>query len=198
MTSAVNTRRTRPNRVRATARLLSACAAIFAVVALVAASLAVVPEPSTAAAPVTSSNPALGVYAGAADAPAVQAFTATLGEQPQFAMDFLNGSTWRTITEKWPYSHWKGKGYTMIWGVNMLPGTYTPNTDPSQPGGSCYGLTQGATGKFDHYFTTVATNIVNAGFPVSVIRFGWEFNGNWFPWAAQGSRLPSCSIGDTS
>ena len=41
-------------------------------------------------------------------------------------------------------------------------------------------------GALDHYFTTVATNIVQAGFPISVIRFGWEFNGNWFPWAAQG------------
>ena len=133
-----------------------------------------------------SASPALGVYAGAADPPAAQTFTATLGAQPPFAMDFLEGATWNTITQKWPYSHWKGKGYTMIWGVNMLPNTYKPNTDPSQAGGSCYGLTQGASGKFDHYFTTVATNIVQAGFPVSVIRFGWEFNGNWFPWAAQG------------
>jgi Glycosyl hydrolase family 26 len=80
----------------------------------------------------------------------------------------------------------KGKGYSMIWSVNMLPGTYSPNADAAQSGGSCFGLTQGARGDFDHYFRTVAANIVRAGFPVSVIRFGWEFNGNWFPWAAQG------------
>jgi beta-mannanase len=52
--------------------------------------------------------------------------------------------------------------------------------------GSFEGLTQGATGSFDHYFHTVGTNIVKAGFPTSVIRFGWEFNGNYFPWSAQG------------
>ena len=53
----------------------------------------------------------------------------------------------------------------MIWGVDMLPDTYTPDTDPSDAGGSCYGLTQGATGEFDHYFRTVATNIVKARLP---------------------------------
>ena len=74
----------------------------------------------------------------------------------------------------------------MIWGVNMLPDTFTPDSDPADAGGSCAGLTAGAMGKFDHYFQTVATNIVKAGFPTSIIRPGWEFNGGWFPWAAHG------------
>jgi hypothetical protein len=163
------------------------------VLALVASSLALALTPlgAEAAAPgqVPGATPSqvLGVYAGAAYPPAVPAFAATVGAQPRYAMDFLKGSTWKTITQgRWPYTHWKGKGYTMIWGVNMLPDTYSANTDPHQTGGSCYGLTQGSHGTFDHYFQTVAENIVRAGFPVSVIRFGWEFNGNWFPWAAQG------------
>ena len=154
----------------------------------VAASLTVLagPAPAAAAAP-TGSNPVLGVYAGAAYPAAVPTFAKTIGTRPGYAMDFLLGTTWRTITQgRWPYRKWKGKGYTMIWGVNMLPDTYSPNADAQQAGGSCFGLTQGARGLFDHYFRTVATNIVRAGFPVSVIRFGWEFNGNWFPWSAQG------------
>ena len=134
-----------------------------------------------------ASTQVLGVYAGAADPPAVRAFAATLGTRPHFAMDFLNGSTWRTITQtRFPYAKWKGKGYSMIWGVNMLPDTFTPDSDPADAGGSCAGLTAGATGEFDHYFQTVATNIVKAGFPTSIIRPGWEFNGGWFPWAAHG------------
>jgi len=67
----------------------------------------------------------------------------------------------------------------------------SPNTNPSQPGGSCHGLTQGATGSFDHYLDTAGTNIVKAGFPTYVISFGWEFNGNYFPWSGQG-----CAAGD--
>jgi hypothetical protein len=154
------------------------------VLALVIVSLAAIVNSGSPNAATT--DPALGVYAGAAYPAAVPAFSTTLGVRPRFAMDFLDGSTWRTITKRWPYAAWKGKGYTMIWAVNMLPDTYSPNTDLSHAGGSCDGLTQGATGKFDHYFRTVAQNIVRAGFPVSIIRPGWEFNGNWFPWSAQG------------
>jgi hypothetical protein len=162
-----------------------AAPAVATVLALAATPFAVIPSPAQAA-PV-GTNPVLGVYAGAAYPPAVPAFTATIGTQPHYAMDFLDGTNWGSITQgRWPYTSWKGKGYTMIWGVNMLPDTYSPNADAAEAGGSCFGLTQGARGDFDHYFRTVAANIVRAGFPVSVIRFGWEFNGNWFPWAAQG------------
>ena len=164
-------------------------------VSIVAASLAAIVVPGAAAttsttattAPATNADSLLGVYAGAAYPPAVRRFVAAIGSQPRYAMDFLDGTTWSTITQpSWPYDDWRGKGYSMIWGVNMLPDTYSPNTDASVAMGSCAGLTQGSTGSFDHYFRTVATNIVKAGFPKSVIRFGWEFNGNWFPWAAQG------------
>jgi hypothetical protein len=137
--------------------------------------------------PAPTPSQILGVYAGPSVPPAVHAFAARLGARPHFAMDFLDGSTWRKITQPYyPYAKWKGKGYSMIWGVTMLPGTYAPDGNLSDTRGSCYGLTQGATGQFDHYFRTVATNIVNAGFPNSIIRPGWEFNGGWFPWAASG------------
>lgn len=163
-----------------------ACSLVSAIVLVLAAgSLADASSPEPAAAAATSQ--VLGVYAGAAYPPAVSAFTTTLGTQPRFAMDFLDGSTWRTMTKpRWPYSKWKSKGYTMVWGVDMLPDTYSPNSDPSQAGGSCYGLRQGAAGRFDRYFHTVAENIVRNGFPVSIVRPGWEFNGNWFPWSADG------------
>ena len=174
---------------------------VLAVVsALVAASTLVIltPNPDAAAAP----DPVLGVYAGAAYPPAVPAFTTTLGAQPPFAMDFIDGTTWRTITQRrWPYSQWKGKGYTMIWGVDMLPDTYTPNTDPSDAGGSCYGLTQGATGEFDHYFRTVATNIVRAGLP-DLCSSGSAGSSTAIgsPWAAQGitPRPPTSATSTTS
>jgi hypothetical protein len=158
---------------------------VIVALALITASGAgmVNPVPATAA----GSPQVLGVYAGAADPPAIRTFAATLGTQPHFAMDFLMGNTWRTITQPhWPYDKWKGKGYSMIWGLNMLPDTYKSDSNPSQASGSCYGLRQGATGRFDHYFRTVGANMVKAGFADSIIRPGWEFNGPWFPWAAQG------------
>jgi Glycosyl hydrolase family 26 len=159
--------------------------ASVALLSVIATAVSVMPLAVPAGA--ATSNAVLGVYAGAAYPRAVPAFTEAIGAKPKYAMDFLLGTTWRTITQgRWPYTKWKGKGYTMIWGVNMLPDTYSPNPDAQQSGGSCHGLTQGAEGDFDHYFRTVGANIVRAGFPVSVIRFGWEFNGNWAPWAADG------------
>ena len=48
-------------------------------------------------------------------------------------MDFLDGTSWSTITQPtYPYKTWKGAGYTMIWGVDMLPNSYSPNSNPSE------------------------------------------------------------------
>ena len=128
----------------------------------------------------------LGVYAGGGDPSAVSDFASSVGK-PRYAMDFLDGTSWSTITESgWPYSVWAGKGYSMIWGVDMLPNTYSPNSNASASGGSCHGLSQEAAGDFNSDFVTVAKNMVAAGFGSSIIRLGWEFNGGWFPWAAGG------------
>ncbi len=136
----------------------------------------------------------LGVYAGSGDPQAVSDFSASVGSQPAYAMDFLNGSTWSTITANgYPYTSWAGKGFKMIWGVDMLPNSYSPNSNASVAGGSCYGLTQEAAGDFNTDFATVAKNMVAAGFGSSIIRLGWEFNGGWFPWAAGG--CPSAFVG---
>jgi Glycosyl hydrolase family 26 len=133
------------------------------------------------------SSVALGVYGGGGDPQTVSDFTASVGAKPEYAMDFLDGTSWSTITQSgWPYSAWAGKGFKMIWGVDMLPGSYSPNSNPSTAGGSCYGLTQEAAGDFNSDFVTVAHNMVAAGFASSIIRLGWEFNGGWFPWSAGG------------
>jgi len=138
----------------------------------------------------SSSSPggaALGVYAGGGDPSAVSDFTSSVGSQPKYAMDFLDGTSWSTITQAgWPYTAWAGKGFKMIWGVDMLPNSYSPNSNPSAAGGSCYGLTQEAAGDFNSDFVTVAKNMVSAGFGGSIVRLGWEFNGGWFPWSANG------------
>ena len=109
-------------------------------VSLVAAGAALLLVPGTATATATAAVPVLGVYAGEGDPAPVGAFTTTLGAWPRYAMDFLFGNTWRTITQaRQPYTKWKGTGYRMIWGVDMLPDTYTPNPDAAVPGGAASG-----------------------------------------------------------
>jgi len=180
----------RAQLARATyARRLGLAAAVALVAASVAVTLIPGPAPTARPAPAPARAPAstLGVYAGPEDPSALGDFVARLGTPPRFATDFVNGASWSAITQSAsPYSAWQGKGYTMIWGITMLPNTYSPNSNASVAGGSCNGLAQGATGAFDSYFRTVAQNIVSAGFANSIIRLGWEFNGGWLPWAANG------------
>ncbi|HVU74099.1 MAG TPA: glycosyl hydrolase [Mycobacteriales bacterium] len=45
-------------------------------------------------------------------------------------------------------------------------------------------LAQVANGKYDTYYKALLQHIVAAGRANSFIRLGWEFNGDWYPWAA--------------
>jgi hypothetical protein len=63
-------------------------------------------------------------------------------------------------------------------GVPLLPGT-TGNPGVPLAGTS---LAMGATGAYNSNFSTLAQNLVNGGMSNAIIRLGWEFNGNWYPW----------------
>ncbi len=121
-----------------------------------------------------SSPVALGVYAGPANIAGVRSFGTNVGNHVQYAMDFINGSSWQTIADpSIGQSVWQNQGYSMIWGVPMLP-----NRGAS--------LTTGATGAYNKYFASLAQTLVADGQGSSILRVGWEFNGIWFPWAAPG------------
>ena len=116
----------------------------------------------------------LGVYAGPASASLITRTNTLVGHQVRYAMDFLDGTSWATISDpSWFLSQWQGTGYQMIWGVPMLP-----NSGAS--------LDVGATGAYNQYFETLSAALVAGGQGSSIIRLGWEFNGGWFPWAAKG------------
>jgi len=116
----------------------------------------------------------LGVYAGPASASLITTTNTLVGHQVRYAMDFLDGTSWATISDpSWFLSKWQGTGYQMIWGVPMLPSS----------GAS---LDVGATGAYNQYFETLSAALVAGGQGSSIIRLGWEFNGGWFPWAANG------------
>ena len=158
-------------RVSRTASLLSI---------VVAAALAFFGVSATdgGAASAGSASP-LGVYVGYQAPGAVSAFGRALGQSPTFAMDFLDGDSWSDLVNTAPsyMAAWKGSGYTMVWGLPMLP-------DDSASDG--YSLSQGASGAYNSYFLTLAQDMVAGGQGSSIIRPGWEFNGGWFPWAANG------------
>jgi len=122
--------------------------------------------------PVSSSI--LGAYVTGANPAGEKAFGEEIGQQPSYAMDFLAGTSWTTISHPSYFTGlWKGTIYKMIWGVPMLPAS-----------GSS--LANEATGQYNSYFVSTADTLVSNGFGNSIIRIGWEFNGGWFSWAANG------------
>ncbi len=136
----------------------------------------------------TVSTNELGVYVGALAPQSTDSFGRAVGHQPTFAMDFLDGGTWSTLVNEAPtyMSTWSGSGYDMVWGLPMLPNSFSADPNVADTSGSAYGLQQGAAGAYDSYFLKLAQEMVAGGQGGSIIRPGWEFNGNWFPWAADG------------
>jgi hypothetical protein len=138
--------------------------------------------------PLSSVN--FGLYAGPGNVAGVNKVAAMLGHDPSYVADFINSWSWTTIssgesdwmpgigdrplTKLWSPSH----PYTMVWSLPMLP-------NPASGGGP-YTLAAGATGAYNAYFTALASNLSAAGWNSknSMIRLGWEFNGNWGYWSA--------------
>ncbi len=130
-------------------------------------------RPARATVALTSSpSSVIGVYGGAGQVSRVLAVEQHLGVRSMYAMDFLDGSSWSTISDPgWLLKVWGHTGFKMVWGVDMLPGS----------GAS---LAVGATGAYNKWFKLLAQRFVAGGQGSSLIRLGWEFNGGWFPWRA--------------
>jgi hypothetical protein len=83
--------------------------------------------------------------------------------------------SWSDIENpSWQYSVWKAAPYTKVFGVAMVP--------EGDSGATMAGC---ANGDYNSHWTTFGQNIKNAGLSTtSVIRLGWEFNGDWYKWQA--------------
>lgn len=118
----------------------------------------------------------------------VKAFTANVGGAPAFAMDFLNGDSWATAMDPKGtgyFAAWQGTPYKMVWGIPCMPGI-SISKDITDKTGSAYTFQQGAAGAFNAHFVALAQEYVAAGRGSDIFRLMWEFNGGWFPWAANG------------
>ena len=112
----------------------------------------------------------LGVYAGEGDPGGVAAFAAATGTHPTYATDYLDKTDgWASMDAASNIKAWSSSPYRLAIGVPILPGVGT--------------LAQGATGAYNQYFTVLGKNLVAYNEANAVLRLGWEFNGNWFPWS---------------
>ena len=114
-----------------------------------------------------------GVYLPNATPASVAAFGAWRGAPVDVATVWPNRSTWNDIVDPaWLYQIWKGSAVTVAFTEPMLP---------SGVGGSIQAC---AAGSYDSHWRQFGTNLAAHGLGNSIIRLGWEFNGNWYIWKA--------------
>lgn len=116
----------------------------------------------------------VGAYRNSGDPAGMAEFEQWTGDTTEFswALDFLPYSTWSSIeSAQWWAAMWAPSRFRTIYSIPMIPAT----------GGT---LAEGASGANNDHFRRLAQTLVAGGESDAVLRLGWEFNGNWFPWRA--------------
>lgn len=138
---------------------------------------------STAVAPaeaaITDPFPAtrLGVYTqpGAKGIVGAKRFEEWSGGHVSQILDFAGASDWSQISRpNWILDQHVGTPTRLELSIPMLP------DDPSTTLAKC------ASGAYNSYWTVLGWELAKRGLKDTVIRPGWEFNGNWYRWSAAG------------
>jgi hypothetical protein len=160
-----------------TGRQIAIVLTVF-VLALVQAMVAATAKP-VAATPraVALGGPQWGVYAGPGPKGVAGAstFVSRTRVPVTHVLDFLPGDSWAKMTSAdWLINAHRRSPHMLELSVPMLP---------RQKGVS---LARCAAGKYDRHWRVIATKLRRAGLGDTIIRPGWEFNGDWYAWSAKG------------
>lgn len=119
---------------------------------------------------------ALGAYFGNSTAD-LASYEAWIGQDVDHVLFYLNDWSWKDFDSSigWAAGLWKPSGAPVMWSVPLTVwGT---------------SLEQVATGAFNEHFLKAAQTLAKSTPSADgsiYVRVGWEFNGGWMPWAAQG------------
>lgn len=161
--------------LRAAATAATAAAAITGLTVTMAGTALAAPQAAAALTGTLSGHSwASGAYLPAATPATAAAFGAWRGAPLDVVTAWGNRATWNDITSPtWLYQRWQGAPQTIALGVAMLP--------EGVPGVS---LQACAAGSYNAYWRQFGATIASYGLGKSVIRLGWEFNGDWYAWQA--------------
>ena len=118
---------------------------------------------------------ASGVFSRGQGVAGVKSFGEWRGAPVDVVIDWPARQTWDDIVNPdWLYNTWKNTPYTKVFGVAPVP-----EGDSSATMAGC------AAGSYNDKWRQFGTNIKAAGLDdETVIRLGWEFNGDWYKWQA--------------
>ena len=133
-------------------------------------------SPPSASSSGASSPPPLGIYLGYENNSGVSSLGDAIGQQPSYAMDYLDGTSWSDMESGAANeaAAWSSSGRTMTFSIPMLPNSGAT-------------LADGAAGDYNSYFETIAQGLIANDEASSILRIGWEFNGSWTAWYADAS-----------
>jgi glycosyl hydrolase family 26 len=118
---------------------------------------------------------ASGVFIPGDSAAAVASFGAWRGAGADVAITWTARSSWDDVVNAtWLYDRWKTSPQTLVLGVPPVPEHAGAN------------LAECAKGSYDAQWRTFGNNIKAAGISDrTIVRLGWELNGDWFAWSAR-------------
>ena len=117
----------------------------------------------------------LGVYCGNDPADVTQ-FETWLGRNVDGILGYTGSADWTDYDGSvgWAKGVWSALDRRVLWSVPLIPKGAT--------------LEDAASGKYDSHYTAAAKQLATfrPSEKVLYVRTAWEFNGDWFPWAAKG------------
>jgi hypothetical protein len=118
---------------------------------------------------------ASGVFIPGDSAAAHDSFGAWRGAKTDVSVTWPARSNWNdVINSTWLYDRWKNAPQTLVLGLPPFPENVGATLD------AC------ANGSYDAQWRQFGTTIKNSGISDrTIIRLGWEFNGNWYAWSAR-------------
>ncbi len=129
------------------------------------------PVASASADPLPRPTAPLGVFVGT-DARAAAGFAGWLGSPVDYVVDFSARDTWDQLARPdYLLQEWQGSGRRLVLAVPMLPSSGSASLDA------------GAGGAYDGYFRQLGQDLVAHGEQDAVLRVGWEFNLDGWPWS---------------
>ncbi|MFB9449738.1 hypothetical protein Dvina_01575 [Dactylosporangium vinaceum] len=120
--------------------------------------------------------PFLGAYTGAGQVGVdrLPGWEAWAGVPSRFGADFAPADSWSLIEGgDWQLRPWADSGRRLIFSVPLFP----------KGQGSLAGC---AAGDYDGHWSRLGRNLVEYRLAHTIVRPGWEFNGDWYPWASAG------------
>ncbi len=153
----------------------------LATTALIAAGLIGGPTAAgTATADSTTTNRsglawASGVFIPGDSPAAAESFGSWRGAKTDVTVTWAARSNWNdVINSTWLYDRWKNAPQTLVLGLPPFP----ENVGATM--GAC------ASGQYNNQWRQFGATIKNAGISDrTIVRLGWEFNGNWYAWSAK-------------